>query len=111
MGARRVLSTRCFPMAVPSTAHRLHWSPLEKLAGSIGAGLLLIYLLQWTLFVLRVDSGGQQIAVAATIAVCAATVVWKWRPLLAFFRIAPVRQIALGYLFLVGWALLLLTMI
>jgi hypothetical protein len=88
---------------------RLRWTPLEKLCGSIGLSLILLYLGAWAIFCL--GRGNQEVPyrILLALAVLAALVSAQdaWR-LIRTFR---VRQVLSGFGFLLAWTLVMLSMI
>jgi len=88
---------------------RLRWNPLEKVCGSVGLSLILVYLFTWAVYVLA--PGLQPGAYFAVPAICAAMAVAARRDLRALAGIAQVRRAAAGFGFLTVWTLLVLAMI
>jgi 4-amino-4-deoxy-L-arabinose transferase-like glycosyltransferase len=93
---------------------RLHWTPLEKLCGSIGLSLILIYLTTW--FVYIAGGPGANVRMSAVpfafaSSVCLVLMLVCRRDLSALLRIPRTRRALLGYVFLLLWTLLLLAMI
>ena len=83
---------------------RLRWSPLEKLCGSIGLSLILLYLAAWGIYV--AGPADQRPAFFAVSMVCCLLGALAWRDAVALLRVARVRRAALGYAFLLLWTLL-----
>src|SRR3974377_459888 len=88
---------------------RLRWSPLEKLCGSIGLSLILVYLAAWGIYVLRVPGGAAPYY--AVSGICALLGIAAWRDVKALASCRQARRALLGYAFLLGWTLLILSMI
>jgi hypothetical protein len=88
---------------------RFPWNPLEKLCGSIGLSLILLYLACWAIYVLA--PAIQPAGYFAVSAICAALAVAAWRDLGALLGIARVRRALAGFGFLTVWSFLVLAMI
>jgi hypothetical protein len=88
---------------------RLRMSPMEKLCGSIGLSLILLYLVTWEYFCLVPDAG--VVAYAAVPAVSLALGFLARRDFATFLRSPRVRRALLGYSFLFVWTVLILCMI
>jgi hypothetical protein len=88
---------------------RLNWTPLEKLCGSVGLSMILVYAAAWGIYCF----GPQQQrtaywAVAGAAALTAAiTARDSWR----LFRSFRIRQTLLAFAFLLAWSLTMLAMI
>jgi hypothetical protein len=88
---------------------RLRWTPLEKLCGSVGLSLALLYLLTWGIYVSGVrNQRAAYLLVGVTIGALAVIVRKDARRLLHTFR---VRQAIAGYAVLLLGAFLMLGMI
>jgi hypothetical protein len=88
---------------------RLRWNPLEKLCGSIGLSLIILYL---------VGFGGYCFAPASLVGVCRAfaavsalTFLLAWKDIRQLVRSHGVRGVLAGYGFLLAWTLVILGMI
>jgi hypothetical protein len=91
---------------------RLPWAPVEKLCGSVGLSLALLYLVSWGIYVLWPGSGPPGAVPFFSATLIAAGLGWlSRRDIVKLFQIPRVRRISLGYLFLLGWMLLLLGVI
>jgi hypothetical protein len=88
---------------------RARWSPLEKLCGSIGLSLILLYLVAWAFYCLALPLRPYGAATAAILT--AASGILAWRDIVHLFQNVRVRQAALGFCFLLSWTLLLLAAI
>jgi hypothetical protein len=91
---------------------RLPWSPGEKLCGSIGLSLALVYLASLGIYCF-VPGGGPIGAVpyAAVTLISTGLALASWRDIVRLFQTPRVRRMATGYAFLLGWTLLLLSII
>ena len=88
---------------------RLAWSPMEKLAGSIGLSLIMLYLVAWEHYCLSLGTGARLFYGISAISVALGVVARK--DLLRMLRASRVRGALLGFSFLVVWTLLILFMI
>jgi hypothetical protein len=87
---------------------RLPWSPAEKLCGSVGLSLALLYLASWGIYCWAPGAGPIDILPYAGVTLAAAGLGWaSRRDIVRLFRTPRVRRIVLGYAFLLGWSLLL----
>jgi hypothetical protein len=88
---------------------RLHWNPLEKLCGSIGLSLIVLYLVCFGAYCFAPGS-----LTAVCRAVAAASVLlglFAWKDISRLVRSYGARQALAGYGFLLAWALAILSMI
>jgi hypothetical protein len=88
---------------------RFRWTPIEKLCGSVGLSLILLYLAAWAIYVLAPRC--QPAAYFAISTVCAVLAAIAWRDLRVLFGIAQVRRALAGFGFLLVWSWSLLAMI
>jgi hypothetical protein len=88
---------------------RLRWSPLEKLCGSVGLSLILLYLAAWAIYCARPPGGAAAYFVAT--AICAALGIAARRDIRRLGRDPRVRRVVAGYAFLLLWTLPILAMI
>jgi len=88
---------------------RLRWSPMEKLCGSIGLSLALLYLTSWAIYLVH-PPGGRAAWFLASVA-CAAAAIAARRDIRGLLRARQVRRALAGYGFLLAWTLLILSMI
>ena len=88
---------------------RLRWTPLEKLCGSIGLSLILIYLGTWAVYC--VGPRNERPAFWAIAAIAAALGAVSWRDAVKFFRSFRIRQAMLGFGFLLAWTFTMLLII
>jgi hypothetical protein len=88
---------------------RLRWTPLEKLCGSVGLSLILVYLAAWGIYCFGPNDERIPFRIVAGTAVLLGVAAWRdaWR-LLRSFR---VRQALAGLGFLVAFVLTMLSMI
>jgi hypothetical protein len=88
---------------------RLQWNPMEKLCGSIGLSLILLYLATWAYYCFVPDAGIR--AYAGVSAVSLALGIIAWKDIAGLVRSFRVRQALFGYAFLLTWTLVILGMI
>jgi hypothetical protein len=88
---------------------RLRWTPLEKLGGSVGLSLILVYVAVWAVFCFGPQN--QRPAYWAIAGASALAAVLSARDAAAFFRTFRVRQTLTALLFLLAWTLAMLGMI
>ena len=88
---------------------RLRWSALEKLCGSIGLSLILLYLAIWTVFVL--GSGSPTPYYFVISGLCVAAAISARHDLARLLRAQQVRYGLIGFGFLLLWTLLIVVMI
>lgn len=82
---------------------------MEKICGSIGLSLTLVYLAAWTIYCLN-PPGGMAAAYGVS-AIAASLGIAERRDIMRLFRSPTVRHPLLGFAFLLGWTLLILSMI
>jgi hypothetical protein len=87
---------------------RFRWNPLEKLCGSVGLSLLVVFLAAWLVYV---AGWAERIPFVAVSVVCTGLVALEWKDIDRLFRARAVRQAACSFVFLFCWALLILGMI
>ena len=93
---------------------KLPWNPLEKLCGSIGLSLILLYLASWGIYC--VGARGDRMPVhaapfAAVSLLCVAMGAVCWKDIGRLLRAAPVRHALAGFGFLLLWTALLMATI
>jgi len=90
----------------------LRWSPMEKLCGSIGLSLILLYLSFGAVYCLT-PSGKEVPRVFCVVisTACLALGLASRRDLVRLFHSFRVRRVLMGYCFLLIWTLLILGMI
>jgi branched-subunit amino acid ABC-type transport system permease component len=88
---------------------RLRWSPMEKLCGSVGLSLVLLYLATWGIYCARVPGGAA--SYWAVTVICAAMAAASWKDMRQMARNLRVRRALTGQILLWGWAYLILAMI
>jgi hypothetical protein len=88
---------------------RLRWTPLEKLCGSIGLSLILLYLAAWSIYCFGPQDQRVPYAIVASAAVVLGAAAWRdaWN----LFRSFRIRQALLGFGFLLVLVLTMLAMI
>ena len=88
---------------------RLRWSPMEKLCGSVGLSLVLVYLAAWLVYI--AGPADPRFAYWAVSAVCAILGALVWRDAVRLFRVPRVRKAGIGLGFLLLWTFTLLAII
>jgi 4-amino-4-deoxy-L-arabinose transferase-like glycosyltransferase len=90
----------------------VRWRPLEKLCGSVGLSLLLLYLVFWAIYCLGPSGHEMPHRLLALVsAACLALGVASRRQMMSLFAALHVRQALIGFSFLLLWTLVLLAMI
>src|SRR5438105_6888699 len=86
---------------------RLRWTPLEKLCGSIGLSLIILYLVTWLIFVSGTGTGRRIPAapLAVTSIVCVVLGIVARRDILRLLQSFRIKHSLLGYGFLLVWTL------
>ncbi len=84
---------------------RFRWNPLEKLCGSVGLSLLVVFLAAWLVYV---TGWTERIPFVCVSAVCVGLVALEWQDIGRLFRTRAVRQAAAAFAFLFCWTLLIL---
>jgi hypothetical protein len=93
---------------------KLRWNPLEKLCGSIGLSLILLYLASWAIY--SVSPRGDNMPVhrlpfAAVSLVCAAMGAVCWKDIGRLLRSVEVKRALAGFGFLLLWTAVLTAII
>jgi hypothetical protein len=88
---------------------RFRWTPLEKLTGAVCLSLMCVWLTAWALYVLA--PGAATTGAAAIMAISAVLAALAWRDALRLFHNARVRQVLVGFGFLLVWTLVILAAI
>jgi hypothetical protein len=93
---------------------KMPWNPLEKLCGSIGLSLILVFLASWGIYC--AGARGDHMPVnpipyAVVSAVCVAMAVVCWRDIARLLRMTPVRRALAGFGFLLLWTAVLMAII
>jgi hypothetical protein len=88
---------------------RLRWSPMEKLCGSIGLSLALLYLASWAIYLIRPPGGPAAWFLVS--GVCAAAAIAARRDIGGLLSARQARRELAGYGFLLAWTLVILSMI
>ena len=88
---------------------RLRWTPLEKLCGSVGLSLILVYLAAWAIYCFGPQEERLPFWIVAAVAVLLGAAAWRdaWR----LFRSFRIRQALAGVGFLTLWVVTMLAMI
>src|SRR5262245_59242791 len=87
---------------------------MERLCGSIGLSLVLLYLATWLVYVLGGSGSGRPMGAAPFVTISTVGLVLgvaSWRDAARLFRSLRVRRAVLGYGFLLLWALTILATI
>jgi hypothetical protein len=87
---------------------RMRWSAMERLCGSVGLSLALVWLVGWTLYLTGLNGDRACFALTAS---CALLGILARRDIGRLFRAVRVRQTAFGWAFLLFWTLLVLSII
>src|SRR5882757_3560934 len=85
---------------------KLRWNPLEKLCGSIGLSLVLLYLGSWAVFCVTPRGNNMPVHSApffVMTGVCMALGAICWKDIGKLLRAASVRHALIGFLFLFVW--------
>ena len=90
---------------------RFRWTPLEKLCGSIGLSLLMLFLASWLVYLSTGGSDSERLPFWCVSAVCVALGIAARRDIARLFHARRVRQATGAYGFLLLWTLLILGMI
>jgi hypothetical protein len=93
---------------------KLRWNPLEKLCGSVGLSLVLLYLACWAIYCVGARGNGMPTHPAPYVGislVCAAMAAVCWRDIGRLLRATSVRRALAGYGFLLLWTALLMAII
>ena len=85
---------------------RLRWSGLEKLCGSVGLSLVLLWLGAWAMYVFSIPSGHAGFGI-----LCGAAAIAGAKDTWLLFRNPRVRRAVLGFAFLLAWTLVILAII
>jgi 4-amino-4-deoxy-L-arabinose transferase-like glycosyltransferase len=88
---------------------RFRWNPLEKLCGSVGLSLILLYLAAWAIYVFAPAT--QPVADFAVSTLCLVLAGARRRDIKTLFGIARVRRALVGFGFLLAWCFLMLAII
>lgn len=87
---------------------RLSWSPAEKLCGSVGLSLALVYLASWGIYCWAPGTGPIDVLPYAAVSLAAAGLgLASWRDAVRLWHTPRTRNMAKGYGFLLLWSLLL----
>ena len=93
---------------------KLRCNPLEKLCGSIGLSLILLYLASWTIYCVGARGDGMPVHPLPYIAVslvCAAMGAVCWKDMVRLLRTAQVKHALAGFGFLLLWTAVLTAII
>jgi hypothetical protein len=88
---------------------RLRWTPLEKLCGSVGLSMIVLYVAVWAVYCF--GPANQRPAYWAIAGICGLFAILSARGAVSFFRSFRVRQTLLGLAFLLVWTFVMLGMI
>jgi len=93
---------------------KLQWSPLEKLCGSLGLSLILLYLVCWGIYCAGARGNGMPVhplPYALVSLVCAAMGARSWKDIGRLLGMKPVRRALAGFGFLLLWSALLMAIV
>jgi hypothetical protein len=93
---------------------RLQCSPMEKLCGSVGLSLILLYLAAWGIYSVGARGPGMPVhplPVALVSLACAAMGIAAWKDIARLARAPVVRRALAGFVFLLLWTAVLLVII
>src|SRR5580704_2682513 len=91
---------------------RFRWNPVEKLCGSVGLSLILLYLASWGIYCLGPWTGAAAIYPAAIVSlVCVAAAAASRNDIRRLAGTASVRRALAGFGFLLIWTGLLMAII
>ena len=90
---------------------RFRWTPLEKLCGSIGLSLVMLFLAAWVVYLSTSGDASERIPFWCVSAVSVALGIAARRDIARLFHVSRVRQAVAAYGFLLLWTLLILGMI
>jgi len=88
---------------------RFAWSPMEKLCGSVGLSLLLVYLAAWAVYCFGPRAPVVAYSLVAALSVAAA--IAAWRDIVRLRHSTPPSRALAGFVFLLLWTFLLLAAI
>jgi hypothetical protein len=88
---------------------RFAWSPMEKLCGSVGLSLLLVYLAAWAVYCFGPRAPAVAYSLVAALSVAAA--IAAWRDIVRLRHSAPSSRVLAGFVFLLLWTFLMLAAI
>jgi len=89
---------------------KLRWNPLEKLCGSVGLSLILLYLAAWGIYCMGPRGNGMPVhplPFAVISLICAAVGAVCWKDIERLVRAAPVKHALAGFGFLLLWTFVL----
>ena len=90
---------------------RFRWTPLEKLCGSVGLSLVILFLASWLVYLSTSGSESERVPFVCVSTVCVVLGIAARRDMARLFHARRVRQAVAGYGFLLLWTLLILGMI
>src|SRR5271157_3923095 len=90
---------------------RLRWTPLEKLCGSVGLSLAMLFLASWLVYLSTSGNESQRVPFFFVSTVCLVLGMAARRDIARLFHARRVRQATGAYGFLLLWTLLILGMI
>jgi len=93
---------------------KLRWSPLEKLCGSVGLSLILLYLASWAVYCFGERGHDMPVHAAPFVVVslaCLAAAAVCWKDIDRLARAKSVRQVLAGFGFLTIWTAVLMATI
>ena len=90
---------------------RFRWTPLEKLCGSIGLSLVMLFLASWLVYLSTSGDASERVPFWCVSAVSVALGIAARRDIARLFHVSRVRQATGAYGFLLLWTLPILGMI
>jgi hypothetical protein len=90
---------------------RFRWTPLEKLCGSIGLSLVILFLASWLVYLSTSGNESERVPFLCVSTVCLVLGIAARRDIARLFHARRVRQAVAAYGFLLLWTLLILGMI
>lgn len=90
---------------------RFRWTPLEKLCGSIGLSLVMLFLASWLVYLFPGGNDSERAPFLCVSAVCLVLGIATRRDMARLFHARRVRQAVTAHGFLLLWTLLILVMI
>ena len=90
---------------------RFRWTPLEKLCGSVGLSLIMLFLAFWLVYLLTEGNDSERAPFLCISAVCLGLGIAARKDVAQLCHARPVRQAVAAYGFLLLWMVLILCMI
>jgi hypothetical protein len=90
---------------------RFRWTPLEKLCGSVGLSLAILFLVSWLVYLFTGRNESERVPFLCVSMISVALGIAAHRDIARLFHVRRVRQAVAAYGFLLLWTLLILGMI